>query len=144
MKHTILSFLASLAFAFGTLIRTVKDVMPGYGSAGIYQSQQNVAAPVATTAITTTAFTGTVSAGLIRVKTASTGAGGTNKVGTITVTDGVTTTQIYAGDAVATPANQGLDEIFEFRSDLNITAITVNYTVAVAAGTVDVEWALVH
>lgn len=144
MRHLIQVIVLAFGLAGMAFIRTVKDIMPGYGSAGQFQKQEGVATNVGTTAVTTTAFVGTVSAGLIRVKTLAIGAGGTNKVGVITVTDGTTTVQIYAGDAVATAANQGLDEIFEFRSDLNITSITVNIVVAVANGTHDVEFALVH
>lgn len=122
---------------------SVKQILPGMGSAGVAVKQEAVATNVGTTAV---AFNnlGGISAGKIRVKTLATGAGGTNKVATITATDGVTTIQLYAGDSAATPANQGLDMQLEFISDLLITSITVNITVAVANGTHDVEVALVH
>lgn len=122
---------------------SVKQILPGMGSAGVAVKQEGVATNVGTTPVTFNNLGG-ISAGKIRAKTLSTGAGGTNKIGVITATDGVTTIQLYAGDSAATSANVGLDAQLEFISDLAITSITVNIVVAVANGTHDVEVALVH
>lgn len=136
--------LAALCAVAGLAFKnSVKQILPGMGSPGVTVKQEGVVTNVGTTAVTFNGLGG-ITAGKIRVKTLVTGAGGTNKVGLITATDGTTTIQLYAGDSAATAANQGLDEQFEFISDLAITSITVNVVVAVANGTHDVEVALVH
>lgn len=82
------------------------------------------------------------SSGKVRVRTSAVGGTGTTTVA-ITVTDGVTTLQV--GQIPTTAAGVAIDQVFDFVTDLAITAVAVAVTMAVAAQTAvaEIEVALV-
>jgi hypothetical protein len=125
-----------------SILNSIRRTLLSLGFACTFVQRQGVATPVATTNIVipaTGSFTPVLSCGKIRVKNATVGAASTSYVGKITATDGTNVVQLYPGDLSATAAGQGLDEVIEFNSDLQITSITVPVTVTVAACTHDVE-----
>jgi len=74
--------------------------------------------------------------GKIHLRTSSVGSTGTTAV-TFTVTDGTTTEQV--GQIPVTAAGVAIDEVLEFDTDLAITGVTANVTMAVSAQTSFVE-----
>lgn len=107
-----------------SFLKSVKDVLPGYGSPTTVVQRQNVATNVGT--VTTTmpaagAFAPTISNGKFRVKTVSIVAGGTVQFGGATLTDGTTTVNILPQQTVLA-ANVLMDISSDFRTDLNGTS----------------------
>ena len=70
--------------------------------------------------------------GKLHLRTSSVGSTGTTAV-TFTVTDGTTTEQV--GQIPTTAAGVAIDEVVEFYTDLSITSVTANVTMAVSAQT---------
>lgn len=125
-------------------VRTIQSVLPGFGTPSIPVQRVNIATNTGNTNVTfpaTGSFSPTVGTGMIRVKNNVIGVNATTKVALITGTDGTTTVQLYAGDAAASAAGTGIDETFQFVTDLNLTSITCVVNVATNNSTVDAEFA---
>lgn len=87
---------------------------------------------------------GTITRGWVRVKTTSVNAATTSATASVRGTDG-TTTVFFGAVPNAIPsagANQAVDYIIPFMSDLNITSVIVVVTTATNTATFDVECAL--
>lgn len=141
-------------------VKTVATIFPSFGS-------PNFAGPPATTlagggtsataqaigivtvagvasTVTFTPFTGpaTISRGWVRIKSTSINAATTVVVANIKGSDG-TTSQFYANIANLLPAgaaaNQSVDVMVPFMSDLAITSLVVSITTTTNVGTFDVE-----
>lgn len=87
---------------------------------------------------------GTFTRGWVRIKTTSINAATTSATAVVKATDG-TTTVFFAAVPNALPgaaANQAVDYIVPFMSDLNLTSLIVIVTTATNTGTFDVECAL--
>lgn len=138
-------------------VRSVKESMPGYGSASNYgvitgnvQAAGTFTMVIPATGATTpaggTAFNTSggpaPSRGRIRLRSSAVNAATTTLINSITVTDGTTTLTI-AGPGVVTVAGATVDLSFELNTDLGITSITVSITTAVNTSTWDMEAALV-
>jgi hypothetical protein len=84
---------------------------------------------------------GTITRGWVRVKTSSVNAATTSLIFTVKGTDGTTTVFLIsqANLIPSAAANQAVDVILPFMSDLNLTSITVTITTATNTATVDVE-----
>lgn len=117
-------------------------IMPAFGAPTEYITlvAQNV--PInATTSFALTGFINFVRSGRIRFKTTATGGAASQITGIkITGTDGSATVTLYQ-DAVARTANEFVDFLWSFISELNLTTITVAITTANAGGaaTADLE-----
>jgi hypothetical protein len=139
-------------------IESVKDSLPGYGSASNYGSiignavnagaGQTMVIPA--TGATTPSSGGTAfnlnggpapSRGRGRVRMTALGGATTLTITSITVTDGTTVLLVYA--AAATPASSLVDFTYEFNTDLAITSTTMTFTTGTSGGTIDWEVAMV-
>lgn len=87
---------------------------------------------------------GFISRGWVRVKTSSINAATTTASFTVKGTDGTTTVFLItqANLLPGAAANQAIDVILPFMSDLNLTSVTVIVTTATNTGTFDIELAL--
>jgi hypothetical protein len=87
---------------------------------------------------------GFVSRGWVRVKTSSINAATTALVCSVRGTDGTTTVFLDAQANLlpGAAANQAVDVLLPFMSDLNMTSITVSVTTTTNVATVDIEAAL--
>jgi hypothetical protein len=74
------------------------------------------------------------------VRTSAVGAGGTATIQSITVTDGVTTLVVFSNPV--TQANQQLDVVYEYDTDLGITSTSLVIVLATAGATIDWEVAM--
>lgn len=123
-------------------VNSVKQILPGMGSPTTVVQRVGVTTNIGTTVVTlpsSGSFAPTISWGKVRAKANSIGVNATFLIAKITATDGATTVSLYGGDAAATAAGVGLDEQFEFVSELKLTSISVSITVATANSTCDVE-----
>jgi hypothetical protein len=127
------------------IVNTIADWGIGNGIPVVTVQRINVTANTGATNVTlpaTGAFAPTtVSRGLVRVKSNVIGVNATAQVLNITGTDGTTTVDLSAGDAIASRAGIGIDHMYQFQSDLNLTSITVAVNIATNNSTVDVEMA---
>lgn len=87
----------------------------------------DVTALTATGNVTIT-FNTPVTKGQIRSKSSATNAATTALRGAVTATDGTNTVRIQPAWTAATAAGQNFDEIYDFCSDLQITSITIPFT----------------
>lgn len=150
MKHLTTSLLALLPLLGLAVAQKISKLFPGFGMAGTYLLRKEVATAIGTGDILMPAsgsLTPACSNGRIRVHTApKAGDPGINgattaKVNKITGTDGTTTVLLYSGTEVASAAGVGIDKTYDFFCELALTIITVNYTVAGADCSHDVELA---
>ena len=122
--------------------KSVKDILPSFGSPTTTVQRSNVTTNVGATTVTLPAsgnFQPTISTGRIRVKSLTIGANATFIITGITGTDGTTTISLYGGDTAASAAGVGIDRQVSFRCDLNLTSVSVVITVATTNSTCDVE-----
>jgi len=125
-----------------TIVRSIKSTTPEFG-AGDYKVQ-NLGVSVTTAgAVVPLPASGSLipigHRGKIRISSATVGSSGTLQVTLITVTDGTTTEQIYAGDKAATAANVKYSREVEWISDLDVTSISVTVAAGTATSTLDFE-----
>jgi len=138
-------------------VTSVKDSLPGYGSAscyGVVNTAAFAAGPVTITIPATGATTpsgGTAfnlnggpapSRGRGRIRTSSVGGAATLTAVLVAVTDGSTTLNVFGAPAI-TVAGTVIDWTFEFNTDLGITSVTLTGTLAGAGATFDFELAMV-
>jgi hypothetical protein len=132
------------------LTKTIRSMFPGAGLVTSYGSivGANTNTGATTIVLNTNTSTATslitplmqaISNGRIRVKGATIGTNSTSTVGIITATDGTTTLRLYAGDAIATTAGVGVDEVIDFCTNLSLNSFSVVITTAVNNCTHDVE-----
>jgi hypothetical protein len=137
-------------------VRSVKETTQGYGSgtnngsvtgavqAGAGTLTITIPATGATTPAGGTAFNTNggpaPTRGIGRIRTSSLGGASTTKFD-VTVTDGVTTLNVYSTPVSA--ASVLFDNQFEFVTDLNLTSVTLTTIFAVSGGTVDFELSMV-
>lgn len=136
-------------------VRSVREAMPGYGSAsnngsiiGNAQGAGTVTMTIPATGATTpsggTAFNTAggppPTRGRGRIRTSAGGAGVTTTIQSVTVTDGVTTLVVF--NMPITQANQLIDVCYEWNTDLNITSTTLTVVLAAAGATIDWEISL--
>jgi hypothetical protein len=128
-----------------SLNRSVKQIMPGMGSATVTLQLTNVATNAgATTNVvlpTSGNFSSTIGVGKVRVKSNVIGTNATFKVVNIIGSDGTNTVQLYAGDANATSNGAAFDEYIEFLTELKLATINVAVAVVNNNSTVDVDLA---
>lgn len=117
-------------------LNTSAAVLLGLGApiANIY----DVTALAATGNITIT-FPVAVTKGQIRSKSSATNAATTALRGAVTATDGTNTVRIQPAWAATTAAGQNFDETYDFVSDLQITSITIPFTLAGATTTTTIS-----
>ena len=123
--------------------KTVGKLAPGIGSGDAVVQNLAVTANVGAVAVRlpsgSTSFAPTASAGIIRIKSATIGTNATFLVNSITGTDGTTTINLVGAVDTASSAGIGIDRIYHFLTELNLTSITINITVGTANSTVDAE-----
>jgi hypothetical protein len=112
-----------------TNVGTVTITVP---SAGSFQT------PTAAAGQTVFGTNSTLSSGYFRVKTVSIVAGGTVQLGVCTATDGSTTVALIP-QQTALAANTFIDMVVPFRTDLNLTSITITVIAGTQNSVHDVE-----
>jgi len=131
--------------------KSIKSLFPGYGQCTSYGASTNVNTNTgsnvtitlntntSTSSNTVTPISQAMSNGKIRVRTNVIGVNAVSKIVSITATDGTTTVQLYAGDANGTTAGVGLDETFDFVTNLSLNSFSVVVNVTTNNCTHDVE-----
>jgi hypothetical protein len=134
--------------------RPVTSDFPGPGVATTYVKRENVACNAGTTVITVPAsgnFSPPLSNGMVRVKNALTtggvGVNATTKVASVTVTGppasntaaAAVTVQVFGGDANASAAGTGIDEVYSIFTDISIQTAAISVTTATNTCYCDVE-----
>lgn len=93
--------------------------------------------------VTFTPFSGpaTITRGWVRVKTSSINAATTTASFTVSASDGTTTVFLFSQPNLlgGAAANQAIDIMFPFMSDLNLTSIAVVVTTATNTASFDIE-----
>jgi hypothetical protein len=108
-------------------IQTSAAMLLGLGAP--IQNIYDVSALAATGNVVIT-FVTPVTKGQIRSKSSATNGATTILRGAVTGTDGTNTVRLQPAWAAATAAGQNFDEIYEFVSDLQLTSLTIPFTLA--------------
>lgn len=124
-----------------TCTNTAEGLLLGFGAPACMGFDQTALTATGTITITTNAGPSTVfTKGILRIQMVNPNAGTTLAIGTVTVTDGVTTVQMGTGTALATTsAGVEVEVIKDIISALNATTITFTVTLAGSPTTVTVN-----
>jgi hypothetical protein len=124
------------AQATSPFLNTSAAVLLGLGApiANLY----DVTALTATGNVTIT-FATPVTKGQIRSKSSATNAATTALRGAVTGTDGTNTVRLQPAWVAATAAGQNFDEIYDFCSDLQLTSLTIPFTLGGGATIVTIN-----
>ena len=115
--------------AFTPFTQTSASTMLGLGAPIVQAYDTTVLAAAGPTTITLT-FSGPVSKGRLRIKSNATNGATTIAIGTITMTDGVSTVLVKPSALPVTGAGQNFDVSFELVTDMNATSLSFAVTLA--------------